>query len=245
MIFPDTFEHKIGFDRVRYDVRELCISSLGEKLLDGMRFSADYDDIARRLAQVHEMAGLIASSDDMPLDDVRDVTRQIKSLRVPGSWLPAAELLSVGRSLGAVGEIADFMARHCDEDGVSQIPALHGVTASLMPLPQCVAAIHRIMDRYGNILDNASPELVDIRHRLQRLQSSMAAIMRRVIAQAVQEGVLESDVTPAMRDGRLVIPVAPMNKRRVPGIIHDESATGKTVFIEPSQVVEANNNTPK
>lgn len=242
MIFPDTFEHKIGFDHVRRDVRELCVSSLGERLLDDMRFSADYDVVSQSLTQVHEMAGLIAAGDDMPLDDVRDVTRQIKSLRVPGTWLPAAELLSVGRSLGAVGEIVDFMSRHRDEDGESQIPALQQVTASLMPLPQCVAAINRIMDRYGNILDNASPELADIRHRLQRLQASMANIMRRVISQAVQEGVLDSDVTPAMRDGRLVIPVAPMNKRRVPGIIHDESATGKTVFIEPSQVVEANNN---
>lgn len=119
MIFPDTFEHKIGFDRVRHDVRELCISSLGEKLLDDMHFSADYGIISRWLAQVHEMAGLIAAGDDMPLDDVRDVTRQVESLRVPGTWLPAAELLSVGRSLGAVGDIAEFMDRHRDEDGAS------------------------------------------------------------------------------------------------------------------------------
>lgn len=242
MIFPDTFEHKIGFDNIRRDVREYCVSALGERLLDSMGFETDYDIVVRALTEVHEMSGLINAGDDMPLDDVRDVTRQVKSLRVPGTWLPAADLLSVGRSLSAVGDIADFMNRHRDDEGVSQIPALQEVTAALMPLPQCVAAIYRIMDRYGNILDNASPELADIRRRLTRLQSSMAAIMRRVISQAVQEGVLESDVTPAMRDGRLVIPVAPMNKRRVPGIIHDESATGKTVFIEPSQVVEANNN---
>lgn len=242
MIFPDTFEHKIGFDNIRRDVREFCVSSLGERLLDSMRFETDYDVVVRALTEVHEMAGLITAGDDMPLDDVRDVTRQVKSLRAPGTWLPAADLLSVGRSLSAVGEIADFMNRHCNDDGKSQIPALQEVTSSLMPMPQCVAAIYRIMDRYGNILDNASPELADIRRRLTKLQSSMAAIMRRVISQAVQEGVLEADVTPAVRDGRLVIPVAPMNKRRVPGIIHDESATGKTVFIEPSQVVEANNN---
>lgn len=241
MIYPDTFEQKIGFDAVRRAVRSLCVSAIGERLLDEAAFSADYDDVKRRLEQVAEMCGVIASGNDVPLGNLKDTTRLLKGIRVAGTWLPAADLLAVWRSLEAEAEIAAFFASHRNDEGRSDLPRLDAVAAGLAPTPECTRAIARVMDRYGNILDNASPELAEIRRSLGRLQASMAGIMRRVIASAVSAGVLEADVSPAMRDGRLVIPVAPMHKRRVPGIVHDESATGKTVFIEPAEVVEANN----
>lgn len=242
MIFPESFEHKIGFEPVRRSVRELCVSPMGEKLVDELTFSAEYEAVVRRLEEVAQMVAVISSGDDLPLANVKDVGTLLRSIRVPGTWLTAADLAMVGRSLTAITELVAFFTSHRDEEGISDIPRLDALATGLNPLPSCASAISRIMDRYGNILDTASPGLADIRHRLSRLQGAMANIMRRVIASAVQAGYLDADVTPAMRDGRLVIPVAPMNKRRVPGIVHDESATGKTVFIEPAEVVEANNN---
>lgn len=242
MIYPETFEQKIGFEAVRRAVRGLCVSAIGERLLDAAAFTAEGADVERMLGQVAEMATVVASGNDVPLGNLKDTAKLLKGIRVAGTWLPAADLLAVWRSLEAEAEIAVFFASHRNDEGRSDLPRLDAVAAGLAPTPECSRAIARVMDRYGNILDNASPELAEIRRSLGRLQASMAGIMRRVIASAVSAGVLEADVTPAMRDGRLVIPVAPMNKRRVPGIVHDESATGKTVFIEPAEVVEANNN---
>lgn len=241
MIYPATFEHKIGFEAVRRAVRSLCVSAIGERLLDAAAFTADFGSVERMLAQTAEMAGIIASGNDIPLGNLKDTAKLLRGIRVAGTWLPAADLLSVWRSLEAEAEIAAFFASHRNDEGRSDLPRLDAVAAGLAPAPDCSRAIARVMDRYGNILDNASPELAEIRRSLSRLQASMAGIMRRVIASAVSAGVLEADVSPAMRDGRLVIPVPPMHKRRVPGIVHDESATGKTVFIEPAEVVEANN----
>ena len=106
--------------------------------------------------------------------------------------------------------------------------------------PAIAAAIDRIIDRHGEIKDNASPELAEIRRAISACAGSINSAMRRVIANAVRDGFLEGDVTPSVRDGRLVIPVAPMYKRKINGIVHDESASGKTFFIEPAEVVEAN-----
>lgn len=241
MIYPDTFEYKIGFEPVRRAVRELCVSPMGVRLLDEAAFSAEYSLVVLRLRQVAEMMTVTASGDDIPLGSLRDTAPLLKGIRAEGTWLPAADLVNVLRSLEAAEQLHTFFVKHRDDSGVSDIPCLASVAEALTPLPECTRALTRVMDRYGNILDNASPALAEIRSRLARLQASMASIMRRVISQAVTAGYLEADTTPSVRDGRLVIPVAPMHKRRVPGIVHDESATGKTIYIEPSEVVEANN----
>ncbi len=111
----------------------------------------------------------------------------------------------------------------------------------LSSFPDLCKAIDAVFDQYGNVLDNASPYLAQIRSELSRVSSTVNSVMRRVIARAVEGGYLEKDVTPAVRDGRLVLPVAPMHKRKISGIVHDESATGKTFFIEPAEIVEINN----
>lgn len=242
MIYPESFEQKIGFAPVRTRVRELCVSSLGAGLLDGVGFSREYSLVNRQLIQVNEMKAVVQSGEDIPLGNLKDTSALLKSIRPEGTRLSAQELVTVWRSLDAAEEIAAFMKRHRDEEGKSDIPALASVAEGLEPLPHCAGAIARVMDRYGNILDSASAELTEIRRSLSRLQASMASIMRRVMARAVSEGVVEGDASPSVRDGRMVIPVAPMHKRRVAGIVHDESASGKTVFIEPAEIVETNNN---
>lgn len=241
MIYPVTFEHKIGFDAVRELVKKRCTSSLGVERVDDMQFLTDFDNINRKLNSTYEMLSIIRSDDGFPLENVHDVTPLLKSIKVPGTFIPANDLLKVRLSLGAMATIASFFARHRNPEGVSAYPSLDAIAVNLITFPALTAAIDRIIDRFGNVKDNASPQLAEIRHQLASMAGSINATMRRVLTQAVKEGYIDSDTTPSVRDGRLVIPVAPMYKRKINGIVHDESASGKTFFIEPAEIVEANN----
>ncbi|MBQ7868727.1 MAG: Smr/MutS family protein [Prevotella sp.] len=120
-------------------------------------------------------------------------------------------------------------------------PALYRLTEGVMTFPELIRGIDRILDKYGRMRDDASPALAEVRRELSRTEGSISRTLYSILRSAQSDGLVEKDVTPTLRDGRLVIPVAPALKRKIRGIVHDESATGKTVFIEPAEVVEANN----
>lgn len=241
MIYPDSFEHKIGFDAVRAHLAELCSSPIGRDRCTRMDFSTAYADVNSRLSAVAEMTAIIAADGGFPIANIHDRRQTLMSLRVPGTWPAQAELPGLRASLGVMSDIASFFAKARRDDGATPYPVLTDIASALQSFPHVVAAIDRIIDRHGEIKDNASPELADIRRSMASAAASINSAMRRVIAAAVRDGYLDADTTPSVRDGRLVIPVAPMYKRKIEGIVHDESATGKTLFIEPAQVVEANN----
>lgn len=241
MIYPENIEIKIGFDAVRRMVASKCSSSLGEALVTEMTFSADYDTVMKELRRVDEFCRILSGEDSFPAGSIHDITDRLKSIRPEGTYLTAEELVDLGVTIQTMGAIASFLNSKRNEDGSSPLPALDEIAFKLQSYPALARTIVRVVDRWGNIKDNASPELADIRHRLGQMNGVINSVMRRVIANAVKDGYLESDTTASVRDGRLVIPVLPMNKRRIPGIVHDESASGKTVFIEPTEVVEANN----
>lgn len=240
MIYPDSFENKIGFNTVRGLLKEKCLSTLGTAFCDDMCFSADFDVVKHKLNSTSEMVEIIDSGDDFPLSGLHDVSRHIASIRIPGTFISAPDLLQVRQSLGTVAELSRFFSSKRGENG-SQYPHLDSVASRLEPFPEIISLIDRVIDRFGNVKDNASAELRDIRSQLSSTSGAINSMMRKVIARAVQSGYIEADTTPSMRDGRLVIPVAPMNKRRINGIVHDESASGKTIYIEPAEIVEANN----
>lgn len=241
MIYPDSFELKTGFDRIRQEISTRCLTAMGREHTAAMAFSTDFDEVALRLRAVAQMMAVLSGEEGFPLVPVDDLSALLSTIRVPGTFLSARELHSVGRALVLLAELHDFFARRRDEDGRSRYPDLDSVADGLTPFPQAVALIDRILDKYAEVRDSASPELADIRSRLQSMGGTVNAVMRRVLARAVADGLVEQDTAPAVRDGRLVLPVAPMNKRRINGIVHDESASGKTVFIEPAEVVEVNN----
>ncbi|MDE6306790.1 MAG: Smr/MutS family protein [Muribaculaceae bacterium] len=241
MIYPDNFEHKIGFDTVRDLVKERCCSSLGTEHCDLMTFSDDYDTVSFKLHTTAEMQTIIASDEDLNLGAITDVTPAIAAIRIAGTYISAEDLGAVRRSLGAIADVASFFAAHRSEEGISAYPALDTIAVGITAFPDICRKIDRIIDRFGNIKDNATPELAQIRSSISAATGSMNAAMRRVLAQAVQAGYIDSDTTPSVRDGRLVIPIAPMHKRKINGIVHDESASGKTIYIEPAEIVEANN----
>ncbi|MDE5940821.1 MAG: endonuclease MutS2, partial [Muribaculaceae bacterium] len=242
LIYPDNFEKKIGFDAVRDRLRELCSSTLGRDKVGEMCFTSNYDRICRQLELTGEMLAIISSPESLPLRNMHDVTGALKRSRVEGASVSLDELLRIRQSLQTISEIHAFFNRQqADTSEQPPYPALRSLCSGLTIFPEIIRSIDRVIDSLGNVRDNASPRLAEIRSELSRISSSVNSIMRRVISRAVEGGYLEKDVTPTIRDGRLVLPVAPMHKRKINGIVHDESATGKTFFIEPAELVEINN----
>lgn len=241
MIYPKNIETKIGFDAVRRMVADRCSSPLSVELVNSMQWSSDYAEVTRRLGRVAEFKSLIDSAEDFPAPVIRDVTMRLKAIRPEGTYLTAAELVDLGVSLSSMAAIHNFFAQRRTPEGSSPLPLLDEIAVKLAPYPTLAREIDRTVDRWGEIKDTASTHLGDIRRSIASMGGTAGAVMRRVIARAVADGYLDADTTASVRDGRLVLPVAAMNKRRIPGIVHDESATGKTVFIEPAEVVEVNN----
>lgn len=247
MIYPQNFEQKIGFDQIRQLLKNKCLSTLGEERVDDMAFSDNYTDINRWLEQVMEFVRIIQEEDSFPDQYFFDVRTSLKHIRVEGLYMDEQELFDLRRSLETIRDIVRFLQQsdddeeYTDEEGNSPYPALKELAGDILVFPQLITRINNILDKFGKIKDNASTELLRIRRELSATTGSISRSLNAILRTAQSEGYVDKDVTPTMRDGRLVIPVAPGMKRKIKGIVHDESATGKTVFIEPAEVVEANN----
>ena len=244
MIYPQNFEQKIGFDQIRQLVKGKCLSTLGMERVDEMAFSDDYREIDRRLEQVMEFISILQGEDDFPSQYFFDVRSSLKRIRVEGLYMDESELFDLRRSLETIRDVVRFLRQtddEEDEEAHSPYPALYELAGEVMVFPMLIARINDILDKFGKVKDNASPELLRIRRELAATTGSISRSLNSILRTAQAEGYVEKDVTPTMRDGRLVIPVAPGMKRKIRGIVHDESATGKTVFIEPAEVGEANN----
>lgn len=252
MIYPNTFENKIGFNEIRTLLRERCLSSLGKEEIDKITFMDDIKAINTQLARVREFRKLQEEAEDFPISYFFDVRQSVARLRLEGTHLEEDELFDLRRSMGTICDIVAYLNR-CDEDeaSISQdgwkhepvypYPALHELADGVMTYPQILQRIDQILDKFGKIRDTASPELNNIRRELAKTEGSISRTLYSILRLAQSEGLIEKDVTPAMRDGRLVIPIVPTMKRKIKGIVHDESASGKTLFVEPTEVVEANN----
>ena len=238
MIYPDNFEQKIDFVRVREAVKGCCLGEVGRWLTDKMRFMPKAADVRNRLAEVSEFMQLLQSQVDFPTDYFFDLRPLFDKMRVEGSFAEAEEIFNLYRSLSTVKAITRFFAK---EENTERYPSLSAIAANVAVHTYVTDSIEHIMSRQGQIRDNASPELAAIRRELAEKQGAASKLIRRIIADAQQEGWVEPDATLAVRDGRLVIPIAASQKRRIMGIIHDESATGKTCYVEPAPVVEINN----
>ena len=243
MIYPHNFEQKIGFDQIRQLLKGKCLSTLGEERVDEMTFSDNYDEINQRLEQVVEFVRITQEEEDFPAQYFFDVRPSLKRIRVEGMYMDEQELFDLRRSLETIRDIVRFLQQSDEEEETenSPYPALRELAGDILVFPQLIARIDSILDKFGKIKDNASAELLRIRRDLSATTGSISRSLNSILRAAQSEGYVDKDVTPTMRDGRLVIPVAPGMKRKIRGIVHDESATGKTVFIEPAEVVEANN----
>ena len=245
VIYPNNFEHKIGFDEIRRLLKERCLSTLGKEKVDEMTFSTDGREINEWLTQVREFRRLQETKDDFPMQYFFDVRESIKRIRLENTHLEEDEVWDLRRSLETIANIVRYLEKGAEESATGELyypyPALHQLTEGVTTFPATIRRIDSILDKFGKIKDSASMTLAGIRHDLEKTQGSISRTLYTILHAAQKDGIVEKDAAPTMRDGRLVIPVAPQVKRRINGIVHDESATGKTVFIEPTEVVEANN----
>lgn len=241
MIYPQNFEQKIGFDQIRQLLKDKCLSTLGEERVNEMNFSDHFEEVDELLNQVAEFVRIIQEEDNFPNQFFFDVRPSLKRIRIEGMYMDEQELFDLRRSLETIRDIVRFLQRNDEEESDCPYPSLKKLAGDITVFPQLITKIDGILNKYGKIKDNASTELSRIRRELANTMGSISRSLNSILRNAQSEGYVDKDVAPTMRDGRLVIPVAPGLKRKIKGIVHDESASGKTVFIEPAEVVEANN----
>ena len=243
MIYPDNFENKIEFDAVRRMLKEETLCRLGEERVDGMQFMTDFKAINCRLDEVVEFVRLLQLEQNFPSDYYFDVREPLQRIRINGMYMGEDELFSLRRSLDTISRMLTLLRKQSSDSGEENplYPNLRRLAGDIDVLPSLLKAIDSIIDKFGKVKDSASPTLASLRSELSRTAGSISRTLNSILRRAQAEGLVEKDASPTLRDGRLVIPVAPALKRKMNGIIHDESASGKTVFIEPAEVVQANN----
>lgn len=239
VIYPDNFEHKIEFNKIRDLLNYHCLSTLGREKVEDMQFSSDYDLINKHLSQVDEFVHILQEEDSFPQDNFYDVRPILRRVRAAGSWIEQSALSELNKSLKTIAAIVKFFAD--DEEKQERYPFLHELSQDIFISKEISRKIEQIIDDFGQIRDNASPKLRSIRSEISSAMNGISRTLNSILRRAQAEGIVDKDASPSMRDGRLVLPVNPSFKRQLKGIVHDESASGKTVFIEPSEVVEANN----
>lgn len=238
MLYPHNIEQKIDFQVIRDGLKGCCMSSLGKERVDAMQWLTHYPTVRDLLARVREMMAVLTDPAlAFPHGEIYDLREALSRIRIEGLFMDEAELFSLRKMLDYAGQLERFFAT-LDK---AKYPLLSQESGIGSQLGNIITTIDRILDRYGKMRDNASPELARIRKEISASQGSVSRALNAILRQAQAEGILDKDAAPTMREGRLVLPVPPAYKRKIGGIVHDESATGKTVFIEPQQVVEANN----
>lgn len=245
MIYPHNFESKIEFDVVRGMLKERCLCALGRERVDEMAFMTDFDYISTRLAETEEFVRILQVEQGFPSDFYFDVREPLQRIRIEGMYMSADELFALRRSLDTIGRILSLLRKQggdgSDGEDNPLYPSLRRLAGDVEAFPLIIRNIDSIIDKFGAVKDSASPALARIRGELVRTSGSISRTLNTILRRAQADGLVEKDAAPTFRDGRLVIPVAPALKRKMGGIVHDESASGKTVFIEPAEVVEANN----
>jgi DNA mismatch repair protein MutS2 len=237
VIYPDNFESKIGFDRIRELTRNYCLFEPGRRIIDELGMLTDHAKLSLRLDQTEEFRKILITGIDFPIDHFIDISRLLSKARIDGTFLEEFEVFDLRRTLDSVKAILNFLKN----DDKNLYPSLKIMAAGVKLFPMVTDRINNLLNKNGKIKDNASHELQNIRHQLLSKQSSISKRLSAILRKAQSEGWVEEDATLAIRNGRPVIPVLATNKRRIAGYIHDESGTGKTAYVEPAEIVEANN----
>ena len=243
MIYPKNYESKIGFDEIRHLLKEHCLSSLGKEKVDELTFSDDAVTVNDWMQQIREFRRLMQATEQMPMNYFFDVRESVTRIRLENTHLEEDELWDLRRSLETIGVIVNFLNKNNGDEEFPEYnyPALRQLAKDVQTFPAIIRRIDSILDKFGKIKDSATMTLAGIRHEMEQTAGSISRTLYTILHAAQRDGLVAQDTAPTLRDGRLMIPVAPGLKRKIRGIVHDESATGKTVFIEPAEVVEANN----
>jgi DNA mismatch repair protein MutS2 len=237
MVYPENFEEKIGFDRIRESVRTYCLSRTAGALLDAEGFLADFESIRGRLQRAKECL-LAITGGDFTIDPYPDVRNSLDKLAVKGSYLEVQEVADLRKNLLAVKSVLNFFKKAGQKE---KFPALTELSSGVKIYPFVQERIDKILSRNDTVRDQASKELARIRTEIASREKQVARRLQSILKTVQAEGLAEADAKLSVRNGRPVIPVPASQKRQLSGIIHDESASGKTVYIEPGEVVGLNN----
>ncbi|PKP33829.1 MAG: endonuclease MutS2 [Bacteroidetes bacterium HGW-Bacteroidetes-17] len=237
MIYPNDFERKVGFDQIRIKLKQFCLSRMGEDYVDKIRFNSNHELILKLLIQVHEFSGILRFSESFPSHDYFDLRPEFSRIRINGTIIELAALFDLKASLVTITDILFFFKKAEPE----QFPTLKELGANLYLDKGILQRIDAIVDERGKIKDGASKKLKEIRTELRKKQGQIDRKIIQSLNHAKSEGWTATDVEPTLRNNRLVIPVQATHKRKLKGFIHDESATGQTVYIEPAEIFDANN----
>lgn len=238
MLYPENIEVKLGFDKIRDFVRQECISSLGIGYAEKIRFSDEYTTVKKLLEQTEEFRRLILSGEYFPSTNYNDVRPFLNKAKVPGTFLIEEEFQSLKLSLITIFNCLFFFE---DEGKRVSYPLLYDLTNFFQLERSILKSIEAKIDDKGIVRSNASPELQKIRASLLSEQVRLRKVLDSMLKQAKSQGFTPDDVSLTVRNGRMVIPVMAEHKRRIKGFVHDESATGQTVYLEPAEVLEINN----
>ena len=237
MIYPKNFEVKTGFNKIRETIKNYCICELGKSQVDEMTFSSSFDDIKRNLNLTSEFKHIIMMSVDFPQDGYFDVRYGLKKITKENTFLSVQELFDLKRCTETLRLITQFFASRPE----GEYPYMRFTCQGILVSREIISAINAVMTDTGEISDNASPELRRIRSEIKSKAASISAVVNRLLRNAKAQGWTEADAEINIRDGKLLIPVKSGSKRKISGIVADESASGKTSFIEPIESVELNN----
>ncbi len=237
MIYPQSFEQKIGFDRLREQIAALCNSAAGRAIIEAECFSTSRSDVEFRQDIADEMRVILMLESDAPRDEYPDLKGIMEKIAVEGAFLDVEELALLRQALTAVGNMVGFVMR----SSATQYPRLRERSESVCIFPDIIRRINQLIDDEANVRDGASPELLSIRRAIREHEGQVSKRLQQVLTSAKRAGIVDAEAMISIRDGRAVIPVSASNKRKLNGFIHDESATGKTFYIEPVEVVELNN----
>ena len=200
-------------------------------------FTANESEIAYRHALAEEMRQILLSEREAPTEEFYDIAEIIDKAKVEGTFLEVAEIVQLGKALISAGDFVQFLHK----SDIGRYPTLTSLAKPVKALWNIVADIRRIIDDKGVVRDGASEELRQIRQQIRRHEGQVSKRLQAILQSAKSSGIVDSDASISIREGRAVIPVTAANKRKLQGFIHDESATGKTFYVEPAEVVELNN----
>lgn len=237
VIYPENFESKIGFDRIRQLLAETCLSPMGLEMIENMTFQSERDIIGFKINATYEFQQLLRFEDNFPSEHYYKVSDCLNKIRIAGSFPEVQEIFDLKRSLETVKSIISFFRKKDD----NKYPVLKSICSNIKVYPYVLDSLDRIIDKNGKIKDNASQRLKEIRGEITGKNLLVARRLNSILKAAQAEGIVDSDTAASVRNGRGVIPVNTWDKRKIRGLIHDQSASGKTVYIEPAEIVELNN----
>lgn len=241
MIYPENYEIKVGFNDIRTLICGFCQSELGKERVADLHMLTEIGAIRQRLSEAQELETILEETVELPEMSFYDLRPAIQRIRLEGTHIEEEDLIKLKKSLDTLHSWLKIIRATQEDSDIPLYPALNQLSMGVFTFMAVAATIDKTLDRYGKIKDEASPELSRIRGELRASEGSVNRTLHGILKVVKSEGLVPQDVTPTFREGRLVIPVSPSLKKRLRGIVHDESATGKTVFIEPQEVVEANN----